>query len=238
MPARAPRRVTAILAVVAAATTLFAVAAAVFVIRPLLTQTAANGPVAVAGQGAVKSEDRTAGLFRGVKVGAGIKVVIGTGSEAKVTLAAQANLLPMIHTDVTAGQLVLTVDAPGFTSTDPVTLTVEVPALDSISLGEGATATVEDVGGLLSVDLSGGATILAIGEVASLRLTAAGGSAARLGEVLTESAIVTLTGASRAELHVTGAVTGTADGGSSLVLQAKPASLDVTTSGGATIEGG
>jgi hypothetical protein len=232
MPARAPRRATLLLAVTAA-TALLATGVAGCILPPLSSQA-----TPVPGSGEVAAEDRTAGPFRHISVGAGLKVIVGTGSEPSVMLAAQPNLLKLITTQVRDDQLIVEVSAPGITSTEPITLTVRVPALDSITLSAGATGTIEVVGGTLAIDVSAGATIKAIGEVDALTVTASSGASASLGEITTATAAVTLTGGSSAELHVTGAVTGTADGGSTLTLTQKPASVDVKTSGGATVLGG
>jgi hypothetical protein len=88
------------------------------------------------------------------------------------------------------------------------------------------------------VDLSAGAAMKAIGQVESLDVTASGGAVATLGDLPAGSAVVTLTGGSSVEMHVTGGVTGTADAGSTLVLTEKPGSVDVKTTGGATVTGG
>lgn len=233
MPSRAPRRASILLALAAVSSTVLAVTVAACGLQPLSSQRST-----VQGEGEVTSEDRTTTAFSHVSVGAGMHVIVRSGAETSVTLAAQENLLPLITTDVQGDQLVVEVAAPGISSTEPITLTVHLPELASIALSAGASGTVEVVGRALTVDVSAGAVIKAIGEVDALKLTASSGATAALGEVAAGSAIVNLTGGSTAELHVTGAVTGTADGGSTLVLTEKPASVDVTTSGGASVQGG
>lgn len=233
MPARAPRRATIVLVIVAVASTTLVIGVAACAVS-LLTSPATPVP----GQGAVTSEDRTTTPFRQISVGVGMKVIVGTGSQTSVTLEAQPNLLPLITIEVQGDRLVVEAAPPGVTSTVPITLTIQMPELDAITLGEGATATVEDMGGPLAVDVSAGATIIAIGGVESLDVTASAGAVAKLGDLPAGSAAVALTGGSSAELHVTGAVTGTADAGSTLVLTQKPGSVDVKTTGGATVQGG
>jgi hypothetical protein len=233
MSSRAPRRAAIVLFVAAVSSTALAVAAAACVLPPLSSQAAT-----VQGEGELASEDRTTTAFSHVSVDAGMHVIVRTGAETSVTLSAQQNLLPLITTVVKGDQLVVEVTPPGISSTKPITLTIHVPELASVTLSAGAGGTLELVGGTLAVDVSAGATVKAIGELDVLRLTASSGASAKLGEVTTGSASVTLTGASSAELHVTGAVTGTADAGSTLVLTEKPASVDVKTSGGASVQGG
>ncbi len=233
MPARAPRRATVVLAAAAVVSALLATGVTACMLSPLASQA-----TPVQGEGAVTSVDRTTAGFSHVSVGAGMNVTVRIGSELSVTLAAQPNLLGLITTDVRDGQLVVEVASPGILTSRPVALTIHVPELASITLSAGASGTLEVAGGSLAVDVSADATIKAIGELDSLRLTASSGATAQLGEIRAGSATVTLTGGSSAELHVTGAVTGTADGGSTLRLTETPASVDVKTSGGASVQGG
>lgn len=232
MPARAPRRATFALAIPAVAGLALAIGLAACGLPPLSSQAAP-----VQGTGEVVSQDRTTTPFHHVSVGAGINVIVGKG-DTSVTLAAQENLLTLITTEVRDDQLVVEVTPPGVTSTKPIALTVQVPELASITLSAGANGTIEIESGSLAVDVSAGATIKAIGTLDTLKLTASSGATAKLGELQVGSAAVTLSGGSSAELHVTGAVTGSADAGSTLVLTVKPASVDVKTSGGATVQGG
>jgi hypothetical protein len=233
MPTLARRRVTLPLLVVAIATTALAV---VLVVRILTSVTQA--PVPVAGLGDVVSEDRPTGAITGIDVTGGINVVVGTGTATSVTVAAQANLVKLVRTVVSDGQLVVTVPAPGITSTSPITLTVQVPDLQSVTLDGGATGTIETMGGSLTVDVNAGSSLRAIGQVDSIAITASDRATAGLGELVAGSATVRLTGGSSAELHVTGTVTGTADSGSTLKLTTRPAGVKVTTSGGASVLGG
>lgn len=233
MPARAPHRARFLLAISALVSTALAIGVSACILPPLSSQA-----TPVQGLGDVATEDRTTAAFRHISVGAGMKVIVAAGSELSVTLVAQPNLLELITTDVKDDQLVVEVASPGITSTRPITLTVHVRELESITLSAGATGIIEIVGGSLAVDVSAGSTITAIGELDSVALTASSGSSAKLGEIKAGSATVTLTGGSSAEMHVVGAVTGTADGGSTLRLTKKPASVDVKTTGGASVLGG
>ena len=195
-------------------------------------------PTPVAGSGNVATEDRTAGEFTALSAGAGLNLVIATGATTEVTLTAQANLLPYVRTTVTAGQLVVTVEAPGISSTRPVTLKVTTPTLVSVSLGEGSTGTMEVQSEVMEINLSGGADLKAIGSVGQLALTAGGGAKAELGDLAVVSCTVTMSGGSQATLRVSTTLTGTADSGATINLAVKPATQTVRTSGGAIVVGG
>lgn len=230
MRLRAPRRVASAFAVSLSAV---ALAACTSFLPPQATQ-----PGPVQGQGTLTTEDRTSGEFQHLSVGGGIRVVVASGSPVSVTLAAQANLLPLISTSVVGGQLVVNVAPPGLSSTQPVTLTVMAPDLRSLTLSGGATGTLQLMGTDLSLDVSGGAQLEATGRVRTLKLTASSGAQARLGGFIVDSATVTMSDGGQAELSVANDLAGTASGGASIRLIQKPATVSVSTSGGAIVQGG
>jgi Putative auto-transporter adhesin, head GIN domain len=195
-------------------------------------------PTAVAGTGAVTTEDRTAGGFTSISVSGGLNVVIASGDAVAVKVTAQPNLLPLIQTQVANGQLTASIAGPGLSSGKPVTVAVTIPKLTSLTLASGATGTMELRTDLLVISLSGGATLQAIGSVTQLALTADGGAQAKLGDMAADTATVLLSGGSQATLNVKSAVTGSADSGAALTLSTKPASMTVKTSNGATVAGG
>ncbi len=231
----APRRMPAFArvgALAAVTLTLASLAGCSSMLSPLATRVAP-----VRGEGEVIAQDRTSGDFQRLSVGGGLAVVASTGSPASVTLSAQPNLLPLVTTEVRDGQLIVNVSPPGFSATRPVTLTVVAPELRSITLSGGTTGALELVGMDLAIDLSGGAVLQATGRAESLAVTASGGARAKLGELAATSASVDLSGGAEAELDVTDSVDGTASGGATVRLTRQPASVDVTTSSGATVQG-
>lgn len=192
----------------------------------------------VPGTGNLVTEDRTTGDFTRISVGAGIKLVAKAGAEKSVMLEAQENLLPLITTDVVDGQLVVNVAPPGITTTEPVTLTVAAPDIESLALSGGSTGFLESVTDTLNLDAAGGSTLTAIGTLKELTLATSAGSHADLEELVADTATVTMSDGSSAKLSVTSSVSGTASGGSTLVLVKPPASMTVAVSGGASVQGG
>ena len=192
----------------------------------------------VPGEGDVQPEVRELPTFSRVSVGAGMKVVIGIAAETEVIVTAQPNLLPLIKTEVVDGQLIVTIPSPGVTTTEPMSLALRVPALTSVALSAGSEGFLEHTGAPLNLDVSGGAKVTAIGTTPKLTLTASAGGNALLGELTAGDAAINMNDGSSAELTVTGALTGVVDGGSSVLLTTKPASVSVETKSGATVQGG
>jgi hypothetical protein len=231
MPACAPHRAPARLALLVVSLLLPALLGACGA-----TPGASDG--GIAGTGDVVSELRDLGPFTRVSVAGGLKVIIGEAATQSVQLDAQRDLLPAIRTEVRDGQLIVTIPSPGVSATKPMSLTLKMTEVQSVSLSNGANGYVEHTGGPLNVDVSGGAELTAIGETTGLTLSAIAGSHAKLGQLTAQEARITINDGASAELHVVGALTGTADGGSTVVLTAKPTSNDVKTTSGASIQGG
>jgi hypothetical protein len=192
----------------------------------------------VTGSGDVKTENRTSGTFTAVSATGGLNVVVSTGPAMVVTVTAQANVLPYVRTDVAGGRLTATILDPGIASSRPVTVAVTVPTLTALTLDGGATGTMQLETDLLTISLSGGATLQAIGTVSHLALSVDGDAQAQLGDLAADSVTVTLAGGAQATVRATTLVTGTADGGATLTLAAAPASMTVKATNGATIAGG
>jgi len=195
-------------------------------------------PAPVVGTGTIVTEDRTADAFQHVSVGGGMQVDIAMGSPLQVKVSAQGNLLPLIVTQVSDGQLIVNIAPPGIRTNQAMTLTVVVPDLRSITLSGGAIGSLDTTATDLAIDVSGGAQLDATGRASTLRLTASSGAQARLSGLPADSATVAMSGGSRAELNVSGDVSGTATEGANLLLSQPPTSMTVTTSGGAVIQGG
>lgn len=234
MPSSAPRRAVSRLALAAAA---------VLVLVPILAACGPSSPVAssvnpVTGEGDVQPETRDLPAFDRVSVDAGMKVIVGVADESAVVVQAQSNLLPLIKTTVVDGQLIVTIPLPGVTATQPMSLSVRAPQLVSVALSGGSEGFLEHTGGPLNLAVSGGSVITAIGTTPDLTLSASAGGRAMLGELSAANAKITMNDGSTAELTVTGTLTGTADGGASVVLLTKPASVNVMTTSGATVQGG
>jgi hypothetical protein len=199
----------------------------------------ASEAAGLVGEGDVQTEIRDLPPFTRVSVAAGMRVIIGATAEQQVKVAAQSNVLPAIRTEVVEGQLIVTLKAEGgVTTTKPMSLTVEIPVLESVALSAGSVGYVEHTGGELKLDVSGGAEVTGIGTTPDLRLTATTGAHAKLGELVAQSAEISINDGATAEVNVVGSLTGVADGGSSVILANKPATVDVTTSSGATVQGG
>ncbi len=222
MPSRAPRR--ARLALLAAAA---------------LALAACGGPLGsatpVPAATGSKTEARTVGAFSALSVDGPLNLVLAAGSVSSVQIEAPSNILPLVQTTVVGTELDVSVAAPGFTSTKPVTVRITSSMLGSVALSGGATGTVDVMQMAITVSVSGGATLRGIGSVAQLTVTALGSSTAELGDLTTDTATISAAGGAKATLRAVRQLTGTIDSGSVVTLAVAPAAKSVTVTGGAQL---
>jgi hypothetical protein len=191
----------------------------------------------VQGQGPVTSETREVGAFSRIEASAGIRVVVRIGPSEAVEVTAQENLLPVIATDVRGDTLSIEA-SEDFTTLEPVTVTVVVPALDGITLSGGSQAVLNGLDAeSLELRVRGGAQVTAAGSVGSVALHADGGATASLEALSVRVATVSMDGGATATLTVSDDVTGTAAGGSRLTVLGD-AVLSVEVSGGSVASRG
>jgi hypothetical protein len=194
-------------------------------------------PTPVAGTGDVGTESRDLGDIERISIAGPIEVVIRTGEPGSVTLSGQANLLPLVQTENRDGQLIVAVRQPGFTSTEPVTLTVVSPAISSVAVSGGARGTLEVVGEALRLDLSGAARMDGTGRLDTLDLVASSDARLDLSQLVTGDASISMSGGAAATLAVENRLSGTATGGATITLAGQPATVDVTVESGASVQG-
>ena len=188
-------------------------------------------------QGPVTSQTREVGAFSRIEATAGIRVVVRIGPSEAVEVTAQENLLPVIATDLRGDTLRIEA-SEDFTTLEPVTVTVVVPALDGITLSGGAQAVIDGVDAeSLELRIRGGAQVTAAGSVGSVALHADGGATASLEDLSARVATVSMEGGATVTLTASDDVTGTAAGGSRLTVLGD-ADVSVEESGGSEVARG
>jgi len=90
----------------------------------------------VKGNGNMTTETRNTGDYDGVSVGGFFDVILVKGSEGKVTIEGEENLLEYIVTEVSRGVLKIKVEkGVNMKTTRKLTVTVPVESIESVSLG-------------------------------------------------------------------------------------------------------
>lgn len=219
--------------------------------------TVTDSGTTVTGSGTTVTREVDVPAFSRLEVSHAFVVTVSRGPVGPVTVRIDDNLLDVLNVSVSGGTLRIGL-APG-TSASNATLEADVtaPSLEGIEGSGAAAITLVDrvEVGALSVSLSGasrleGATAIDFGhlEVSGasivelsgsstlLEVTASGASTLHLGRLTVEDLTIDLSGASQAEVTVTGSLSAGASGASLLRYGGSPAVTRSESSGASTIE--
>jgi hypothetical protein len=189
----------------------------------------------LAGSGDVRTEVRTVGDFTRVEARNGIQLEVTIGTPVRVEVSAQENLLPITSTTVANGRLTVET-TQSYVGSRAIVVRITMPALDELSVSGGVAANASGLAAsALLIDASGGAVITANGSADTLTLNASGGAVLNMGSLSARTATVSLSGGVTGAILVTESVSGSASGGVIVAIQGHPASVNVSTSGGAIV---
>jgi hypothetical protein len=118
----------------------------------------------IEGNGIVKTEDRTVGIFTSIRSEGSFEVFISQDPAQSVVVEAEENLLPYIETDVHSNELLIkTRDHRNIHNNDPIRIYVKTPSIESIELsGSGKIDCDSMITSYLELNLSGSGDISAI----------------------------------------------------------------------------
>jgi hypothetical protein len=113
----------------------------------------------VAGSGRVEREDRTVRDFKTVTLAGSGELVIHQGSSEELTIEADDNLIPLVHTDVSGGELTIRwEDGVNPVPSKPVRFLLTVKDLTNVNLtGSGSLSADDFTGDSLTISIAGSA---------------------------------------------------------------------------------
>ena len=158
----------------------------------------------VEGSGVIASEVRTLGSFTGMSVSGGFQVDVIQSDVEEVEITAEDNLIRFIRTDVIDGTLVVEPDAEvRLRPTESIVVRIQAHEISELSVS-GAVILDADVGSVdeLNVQVSGAALVRVVGSAEWQGLHLSGASTYHGLDLETDESVVTLSGASRAEVWV------------------------------------
>jgi hypothetical protein len=155
---------------------------------------------AVQGSGAAKTESRELAAFKAVQLQTNANLTIKTGEKHRCSVTAEDNLLPLIRTE-TDGNTLRIFSGESYSSSLPITISIETPAIEKVDLVASGTITLPEVSGeTLDLHLSGAGNIHASGKSKDLRATVTGAGNIRALDLRTENTVVRILGSGNAEV--------------------------------------
>jgi hypothetical protein len=122
------------------------------------------------GSGVIKTEQRQTGSFDMILSKGSVDADVTIGPQLSVAVEADDNLLPLIHTEVKNGALVIDTEGNWTSRRDPV-VHITMPSLGAIGIDGSGDATIRGLaGGALGARVRGSGDISASGSVKQLEV--------------------------------------------------------------------
>jgi len=225
--------------IVFAAAILFGVAFANFISFGKTTEKFFNFSINsdTCGSGNLASEKRDLDDFTGIDVGGVFEVEIVSQKDFSVEIEADDNLLPLIKTEVRGGVLRISTEVD-IKSKNSIRVRISAPDMDSIEASGASKVSVADLkNSELKLDISGVSKVTLAGETGNLSADISGASHVNAENLKAENAAVEASGASHANVNVTGQLKADASGASRINYSGSPKSAEKNSSGASNISG-
>jgi hypothetical protein len=202
-------------------------------IAALAVAAGCSGP-GIRGDGNIQTEDRAIADFSKVEVSGGYKIEWSPGKPA-LNISADENLLPLIKTTVHGDTLRID-SKEDLAPTKSITITLSSASLADVELTGGIRFNAVHVSGdKLKLESTGASDITIDGSVAKLEASLTGASKLNAQSLQTQSATLSLLGASDADVNVTDALDVSITGAGSLSYSGNPKSVKQNVLGAGSV---
>ncbi len=197
------------------------------------TQTAGTGRVV--GDGQRTSEQRPIGPITAIRSDGAFRLRIKSGAAPKLTIEADKNILPIVKTTVTNGQLDISSDQ-SYSVDGRIDVSVSSPNITDVSAAGSNQISGEGfAGGELSIVLNGSSSAVLAGKIASLACVMGGANHLMAQRLNADSANVTLNGSGDASVYAHQRVIARISGAGSITIYGNPRERDTQVNGAGRI---
>lgn len=190
---------------------------------------------AIHGSGVAARDVRRLRDFSGVEVGGVFEVEIVAGKDFEVIVEADDNLLEHVKTEVNGSTLQIS-SSQRLKADGPLRIRVSAPDIDSVRTSGVANVSVLGIKNTeMRVDTSGASKIKLDGKTASLSVEVSGASRVDAQTLEAGNAHVDASGASHADVFVTGKLVSSASGASKIGYTGNPITVEKNTSGASKV---
>lgn len=190
------------------------------------------------GSGTVVTVSRDVPSFTKIDFTGAASVSISVGKKTAVAISGDDNIVPLIHTDVRGGTLVIS-EKHGYSTENGLDIRVSTPALDSSILSGAGSVTADGIHAKsFAADVRGAGRLHLAGETKSLDVDVSGVGAVELGSLVARDARVTLSGTGSIRVYATGTLDATVNGVGSITYGGNPAHVHTHVNGLGAITAG
>ena len=189
----------------------------------------------IKGDGAIKTEDRPISDFSALAVTGGYQIEWSSGKPA-LTISTDQNLLPLIETIVSDNTLQIDWEED-LVPTKGIKIILSSAALADVKLTGGISLTASNLSGHdLKLESNGASDISLNGSVTNLEVNLSGASKLNAKSFQTQTATLSLDGASYADVTVTDTLNASISGAGLLTYSGNPKSVEKNISGAGRIQ--
>ena len=199
-----------------------------------VTAIAGCSRLGIKGDGVITTTNRPISDFSELAAAGAYKIKWSSGKPA-LTISTDQNLLPLIKTSVNGKTL--QIDCEGnLAPTQGITINISSASLSDVQLAGAIHLTASKLSGPdLKVESAGASSITADGSVTNLKANFAGASKLNAKSLQTQTATVSLVGASHADVNVTETLKASIAGAGALTYSGDPKSVEKNISGAGSI---
>jgi hypothetical protein len=206
----------------------------ILLIAAVTVVTGCSGP-GIKGDGVIKTEDRSVSDFSKVVVAGGYQIKWSAGKPA-LNISADQNLLPLIKTDVSGGTLQID-SKENLAPSKSIRINLSSASLAEVRLTGGNSFKAGQISGHdLRLESTGASDVSLDGSVTTLEANLTGASKLNAKSLQTQTATVSLTGASDADVTVADTLKVSITGAGSLTYFGNPKSVEQNITGAGSIQ--
>jgi len=195
-----------------------------------------SSSIGVTGSGIAATQARSVAPFTSIELAGSNNIDVRVGAKQSVVVHADSNLLRVVTTVVRSGTLVIGSTSGSFTTRSPMSVEVNVPALEAMTLsGSGNIAVTGIDTPAMAVNLLGSGNLSASGTTTRLDVTIDGSGNAALRQLIARNAHAVVSGSGTIWLTVTNRLNAAIPGSGSILYAGHPAHVTTTITGSGAI---
>lgn len=198
---------------------------------------ASSDELSIKGSGHLITDTRALHDFRSVRVGGAFTVDLNAGTDYRVEVQTDDNLVKYVETEVDGGILTISMKDGYSYSSGKIHIAVTMPAVEGIEVSGATTLNAANVhSSMLKLNISGASHLNISGEAESLECDLSGASTLAAESLKVGNARIECSGASRANVYASTSLKTDVSGASHVRYLGNPASVSNETSGASSVE--